>query len=202
MPVIDQELQEFEALLEYMEQAELAKLGFPTRGAARGEKGLYVLYKQEGWTVLPGIPGHKLTSPGPDLVAWRQFGPMVVMRIVDNKSGDTKKKIDRATALTPRSLMRNLGPIIASLHRKRPRPALAREARDLLWKSLEAVVEDKPLPPQVKLYVTNFDGVATGVAPALMQGTYKVEFDDVEARHQKQKAALDAEREAERLWPW
>jgi hypothetical protein len=199
MPVVDQELQEFEALLEYMERAELAKLGFPTRGAARGERGLQLLYTKEGWTVLPGIPRHKLTSPGPDLVAWRQFGPMVMMRIVDNKSGDTPGKVGRATALTPRSLMRNLAPIIASLHRARPRPAHAKEARDLLWKSLEAVVEGKPLPPQVKLYVTNFDGKADGVAPVLQRGIYRVEFDNVEARHTK---AMDAEWEAERHRPW
>jgi hypothetical protein len=181
MPVIDQELQEFEALLEYMEQAELKTLGFPTAGAGRGERGLQLLYEKADWVVVPGIPGHTLTSPGPDLIAWKKHGEMEV-RIIDNKSGK-QEPVTKASALMPQSLMRNLGPIIWSLRVLYSRYPRVTEAKGLLWKTLGAVIEGKPLPPPVRLYVTNFDGQATRIAPALQRRSpYSIVVEDLRPR--------------------
>jgi hypothetical protein len=177
MPVIDQELQEFEALLEYMEQAELKALGFPTAGAARGERGVQHLYEKD-WVVVPGIPGHTLTSPGPDLIAWKKQGEME-LRIIDNKSGK-QEPVTKASALMPQSLMRNLGPIIWSLRVLYSRYPRVLEAKGLLWKTLGVVIEGKPLPPAVRLYVTNFDGQATRIAPALKRRSpYSIQVEDL-----------------------
>jgi hypothetical protein len=181
MPVIDQELQEFEALLQYMEQAELKAMNFPTAGAARGERGVQLLYEKAKWAVVPGIPGHTLTSPGPDLIAWTKQGEME-LRIIDNKSGK-QEPVTKASALMPRSLMRNLGPIIWSLRVHYSAYPRVLEAKGLLWKTLGAVIEGKPLPPRVSLYVTNFDGQATTIAPALKRRSpYTIHVEDVRPR--------------------
>ena len=158
MPLVDQELQEFEALLEYM-------LGTATHAkASKGEQLMRQHYEKQGWTVYNSQKS--LTGPGPDAIIWKRDGTKpgnpLELRLVDNKSG-SRAVVTCPSGLSARSLRRNLPKIVKDLLVPKKPPIKDAEAvaklLEATWKA--ALRCDRRMPPGVKLYVTNACGEAT-----------------------------------------
>jgi hypothetical protein len=163
MPLVDQELQEFEAVLARMDEAELAQeLVFEDylKRGKQAEAAMIKYYRSCGWSVIPGW------AHGPDAVAWKTGNTGALeMRILDNKSGGRKGVITGASGLSGRSLRKTLERFIKALDEK-PAKSLPRavEARKLLEETRQAVsLAGRNLPSGVTLWVTNACGAATGV---------------------------------------
>jgi hypothetical protein len=201
MPLVDQELQEFEELLEYMEQAELGlMMETPTQAKARtGEEAMRTHYRNTNWTVYP--QQKSLTGPGPDAIIWKRDttkpGAPLEVRIVDNKSGN-QRVVVCPTGLSRRSLWGSLKGVVEFLSTKPdpktpPDPKDPRNDKDvievckLLNKTRFAAVKGEKLPPGVTLWVTNACGNAESVHLALFP---------TEAGRSKPKAYLDDIRKA------
>jgi hypothetical protein len=168
MPLVDQELQEFNEVLARMDEAEMAlMLETAVHAKARkGEDAMRAYYRSQGWIVY-APPKKKLTGPGPDAIAWRwskKPGALLEMRILDNKSG-SQREVTCPTGLSLRSLRLNLQTIIDDLRKpKDPVLPFATEASELLKQTRMGAIEcDGQLPAGVTLWVTNACGKATRV---------------------------------------
>lgn len=184
MPLVDQELQEFEKVLAWMDEVELALMR-ETAAHEKGRKGEEAMREHYcnklGWIVYN--PPKKLTEPGPDAIVWRRpkearkDQAKLELRILDNKSGQ-RRSLTCPSGLSTRSLFLNLPDIIKDLTTNRARltppkllipPKLkpvaeqaTNEAIDLLKQTWDALrikgIRAKPLPPGVELWVTNACG--------------------------------------------
>jgi hypothetical protein len=136
--------------------------------ASFGERGMAFSYPMsKGWAFVSSAPDHAWNAPGPDAVAFRTRGRFRI-HILDNKNYASRTTASRASALTPRSLIRNLDPLIATIAQPRfdgvPR---IQQLRTHLQGTRMALAGGKPLPKQVKLVVTNFGGKVGKVGPTL-----------------------------------
>ena len=122
-----------------------------------------------GWAFLEGpsgAGGHAWNQPGFDGVAFRVSGPFEI-EIIDNKAFASTRNVSSASAIT-RNLETNLGDLSAQIanpvYDVVPRIA---EARSSIAAARTALQNGTPLPPEIRLIVTNFGGRSSGITAAL-----------------------------------
>jgi hypothetical protein len=136
-----------------------------------GEQGVaFSGYPQsEGWGFIEGPSGgggHAWNAPGFDGVAFRVAGPFEV-EVIDNKAFASEGNVSSSSALT-RNLQTNLGDLAAQIadpvYNDVPRIA---DLRSAISRAQAAVQNGSPLPPEVRLVVTNFGGRSGGITATL-----------------------------------
>lgn len=157
-----------------------ASYGEPRSGTYRearatsGELGMsfagYPIKEGYGCIVGPGgQAGHRWNEPSFDGVFFTERGRFE-MDIVDNKSWAAAKDIGRTSALTGDHLLDNIDNLIreASLA-KYDTVSRIGQVRDALAEVREALVSGRKIPKYVRLVVTNFGGLSTGVTTKLAE---------------------------------
>ena len=122
-----------------------------------------------GWAFIDGpsgAGGHAWNRPGFDGVAFRFDGPFE-MEIIDNKAFASTADISSASAIT-RNLQTNLTDLSVQIadpvYDSVPRIA---DVRSSVANARTALQNGTPLPPEIRLVVTNFGGRSQGISPAL-----------------------------------
>lgn len=149
--------------------------------AIQGEAGMafFGYPAEDGWILLEGPAGpggHKWNAPGFDGVAVRVVGPIEI-HILDNKALARTGNASSATAMAE-NLAHNVEVLLAELWRPKfdDTPRIS-DVRSALATTSRALRTGRALPKQVRLVLTNYGGMSTGVT-ATLRG-FGIEFRDL-----------------------
>jgi hypothetical protein len=177
MRLADNELQVFHELLEQMDSVQeieslITTMELESANQAKGREGEQLLLKHlraQQWHTLGRAPDQPVNLPGPDAVAWKRLPDgRLELWIIDNKAHG-QRLVNKAEALQPKSMIRNLAPILRDLNRHpihlKLREGMAAQA--LLWRALRNLVLGKGLPAEICRVVTNAGGQSDGITRPL-----------------------------------
>jgi hypothetical protein len=135
-------------------------------GGAMGERdAAFALAREQGlkFVIAPGgAGGHKLTTPGLDLVG---ISPTGELWIIDNKASGSPGKVQDASAIVE-NLVANVEAAIAHVKSLEAFP----EQGDVIAKletTASALRAGKPVPAGVRVVITNAGGYVTGIGSRL-----------------------------------
>ena len=149
--------------------------------AIQGEMGMafFGYPAEDGWILLEGPAGpggHRWNAPGFDGVAVRVNGPLEI-HILDNKALARSGNASSATAMAE-NLARNVEVLLVELWHPRfdDTPRIG-EVRSQLATTSRALRTGRALPRQVRLVLTNYGGMSSGVTATLR--SFGIEFRDL-----------------------
>jgi hypothetical protein len=165
MRLADNELEVFNEVLEQM-------MGSTTvvEPGKTGEEAMKTWFTRPGssWQFVALHEGKSTRRPGPDGLAWRLKDGKLELLLLDNKQYSKTGNIGKASGLTDKSLVRNIGPILVELRDLKYRTRQHLHAvRGMLVRTWLQLVNGLGLPVGVTRVITNAEGMSTGITRTL-----------------------------------